>query len=94
MERDMAERQFSITLPAEMADVVESKVRAGAYDSVSAVMRDGLRALVDREAELEQWLRDEVISGHGEYLADPSRGVPASDVLGRIRSRRSANQPR
>ena len=85
----MAEtRQFSITLPAEMADVVEGKVKAGAYDSVSSVMSDGLQALLDREERLERWLREEVVEGHHEYLRDPSQGVPAAEVMDRIRSRR------
>jgi hypothetical protein len=29
-----------------------------------------------------------VIVGHQEYLADPSRGVPAEEILGRIKTRR------
>jgi antitoxin ParD1/3/4 len=41
-------RQFSITLPYDMAEVVESKVKSGAYASVSEVVRDGVRALRER----------------------------------------------
>jgi antitoxin ParD1/3/4 len=93
-ERDMAERQFSITLPADMAEIVERKVSSGSYASVSAVMRDGLKALIDQEDQVERWLREEVVAGHGEYLADPTQGVPAADVLDRIKSRRSAALPR
>jgi hypothetical protein len=43
-----------------------------------------------RDAALEQWLRDEVIAGHQEYLADPSQGVPAEEILDRIKARRAA----
>jgi hypothetical protein len=42
------------------------------------------------DATLEQWLRDEVIAGHQEYLADPSQAVPVEDVLARIKARRAA----
>jgi hypothetical protein len=42
------------------------------------------------DVTLEQWLRDEVIAGHQEYLADPSRAVPVEDVLARIKARRAA----
>lgn len=44
-------QQFSITLPHDMAEAVESKIRSGAYASasVSEVMRDGVRALLERE---------------------------------------------
>jgi antitoxin ParD1/3/4 len=85
-----APRQFSITLPAEMAEVVERKVRSGSYDSASDVLRAGLRALIEHDDALERWLREDVVAGHREYLADPSKGVPASEVLDRIRSRRAA----
>jgi antitoxin ParD1/3/4 len=82
-------QQFSITLPNDMADVVERKIASGAYASVSEVLREGVRALIERDAAVERWLRDEVLEGHREYLSDPSKGVPASDVLTRIKARRS-----
>jgi antitoxin ParD1/3/4 len=83
-------QQFSITLPIEMAELVEGKITSGAYASVSEVMRDGIRALMERDAAVERWLRDEVVEGHTEYLANPSKGVPADAILGRIHARRSA----
>ena len=84
-------QQFSITLPNDMAAAVEAKITSGAYASVSEVMRDGMRALMERDAAVEKWLRDEVISGHQEYLADPSKGVPADQILSRIKARRKAD---
>ena len=57
-------QQFSITLPLDMAEVVEGKIKSGAYASVSEVMRDGVRALLEREAAVERWLREEVVTGH------------------------------
>lgn len=85
-------QQFSIALPHDMADAVESKIRSGAYASVSEVMRDGVRALLERDAAVERWLREEVVAGHKEFLADPSKGVPADAILGRIKARRAARQ--
>jgi len=82
-------QQFSITLPHEMADLVERKIKSGAYASVSEVMRDGVRALMERDASVERWLREEVVAGHAEYLADPSKAAPAEEVLGRIKGRRA-----
>jgi antitoxin ParD1/3/4 len=87
-------QQFSITLPVEMADVVEAKIKSGAYASVSEVLREGVRALLERDAAIERWLREEVIAGHQEYVADPSKGVPAEEVLDRIKARRAGGQPR
>jgi putative addiction module CopG family antidote len=83
-------RQFSIVLSADMANIVERKLKSGSYSSASDVMRDGLLALVERDEGLERWLREEVVAGHAEYLADPSKGVPATEVMDRIRSRRVA----
>jgi putative addiction module CopG family antidote len=87
-------QQFSITLPMDMAEVVEKKIKSGMYASASEVMRDGVRALLERDAALERWLREEVVAGHQEYTADPSKGVPAEKVVDRIRARRDAKRKR
>jgi antitoxin ParD1/3/4 len=85
-------QQFSITLPHEMAEAVERKIKSGDYASVSEVVRDGVRALLERDAAVERWLREEVVLGHKEYLADPAKGVPADAILGQIKARRSAHK--
>ena len=83
-------QQFSITLPHDMAEAVEDKIKSGHYASVSEVVRDGVRALLERDAAVERWLREEVVAGHQEYLADPSKGVPVEAILKRIKARRAA----
>jgi antitoxin ParD1/3/4 len=85
-------QQFSITLPLDMAEIIERKIKSGAYATVSEVVRDGVRALLERDAAVEHWLHEEVVAGHNEYLADRSKGVPADAVLKRIKARRSARQ--
>jgi antitoxin ParD1/3/4 len=40
----------------------------------------------------EQWLWEEVVAGHKEYLADPSRGVATEEILSRIKVRREAKR--
>jgi antitoxin ParD1/3/4 len=32
------------------------------------------------------------VPGHQEYLRDPSKGVPADAILGRIKARRAARK--
>ena len=86
-------QQFSITLPLDMAEAVKRKVKSGAYASISEVVRDGVRALLERDAAVERWLREEVVPDHQEYVADPTKGVPADAVLKRIKSRHSARKP-
>ena len=77
-----------------MAEIVEAKIKSGAYASVSEVMREGVRALLERDAAIERWLREEVVAGHEEYVADPSKGVPAEAILDRIKARRAGGQSR
>lgn len=80
-------QQYSITLPHEMAEIVESKVQSGHYASVSEVLRDGVRALMERDAAFEKWLREDAAASYDEYKADPSKVVPAEDVMERILKR-------
>lgn len=44
--------KFSITLPGEMARVIHERVSSGNYGSVSEVIRDAMRAWLQRERRL------------------------------------------
>ncbi|MGO8800653.1 MAG: type II toxin-antitoxin system ParD family antitoxin [Roseiarcus sp.] len=77
---------ITITLPHEMAAMVKAKVASGEYASESEVVRDGLRTLQARDAAIERWLRDEVVKSYDEYAADPSIGIPAGEVMTRLRA--------
>lgn len=77
-------QQMSITLPNDMADVVKTKVRSGAYASESEVIRDGLRALMARDRAVESWLNNQVGPAHDALKADPSRAVTADQVRTRL----------
>jgi putative addiction module CopG family antidote len=77
---------ISVTLPHDMAAMVKAKVASGEYASESEVIRDGLRTLQARDAALESWLRDEVAKSYDEFAADPSIGIPTSDVMVRLRA--------
>lgn len=73
-------QQLSITLPNEMAAQVRARVASGEYASESEVIRDGLRALSDRERALEKWLRTEAVAALDGLEADPSRGRTVEQV--------------
>ena len=73
-------QSLSITLPHDMAQLVKKKVAGGAYATESEVIRDGLRALQERDAALEGWLRTEGVARYDAYQVDPSRGIPADRV--------------
>jgi putative addiction module CopG family antidote len=55
-------QQYSITLPIEMAAMIERKIEEGYYASVSEAIRDGVRELMDKQAAYDRWLQEVVES--------------------------------
>ena len=84
-------QQMSITLPLELASMVKAKVQAGGYASESEVIREGLRALQERDAVVERWLKDEGGPTLDRYRADPSRAAPLDEVFSRLDAMMSAD---
>lgn len=80
-------RSYNVTLPADLAELVEDKIKSGAYANAADVIREGLQALVERDEPFEAWLRDEAVRSYDEYMADPSIGIPIDEVKRRIRER-------
>lgn len=78
-------QQMSITLPVEMAALVKEKVASGAYASESEVIREGLRALQDRDAAIERWLREDVAPAYDRHMANPGEAKPLAEVSSRLR---------
>lgn len=78
-------RTFS--LPAEQSGYIDDLDASGAYSSGSEVVRAGLRALQERDAALEKWLRDEVGAVYDAMRADPRRAIPSEQVFTAIRAR-------
>jgi antitoxin ParD1/3/4 len=77
----------TVSLPPEQSDYVDDLVASGAFASASEVVRAGLRALQERDAAVERWLREDVATAYDAIQADPSRGVPAEEVFAAIRAR-------
>ena len=72
-------RQMSITLPVEMAKLVKDKVASGAYAPESEVVREGLRALQERDAAVEKWLRDEVAPTYDRFVTREESTAPLEE---------------
>lgn len=83
-----AKRTFS--LPPEHAEFIDAQVASGAYASGSEVVRAGLRALQERDAAVDRWLREEVAPVYDAMIADPSRALPAKKVFAAVRRRHAA----
>ena len=79
-------QQLSITLPNEMAEAIKTKVRSGEYATESEVIREGLRALLNRDRAIERWLQNEVGVAYDALKSNPSRAVTADQVRQRLAS--------
>jgi antitoxin ParD1/3/4 len=76
----MAAKKMSITLPEEMAALVEAKVASGDYASDSAVIQDGLRALLMRDAIVESWLKNRVAEAYDQIKAQPEKALSGDQI--------------
>ena len=75
----------TVSLPEEHATFIDHMVASGAYASGSEVVRAGLRALQERDAAVDRWLRDEVAPVYDAMQADPARARSLEDVFADIR---------
>ena len=80
-------RTFS--LPAEQAAFIDALVASGAFASASEVVRAGLRALQERDAAVERWLREEVAPTYDRWKANP-RGISPDEMAERMRKHHEA----
>ncbi len=81
-------RTFS--LPSQQAKFIDTQVRAGTYASASEVVRAGLRALEERDAAIERWLRSEVGPVYDAMKANPKRAISAKKAFAAIRAHHAA----
>jgi antitoxin ParD1/3/4 len=82
--KDANTQQLGVTLPNDMRRRCAPRWLQGEYASESELLREGLRALRDRERALERWLGTEVAAAYDELEADPSLAVPIEDVRARL----------
>ncbi len=81
-------RSITVSIPEEMAELVEKKVASGEFADESEVIAEGLRYLADHDAGIESWLRDEVVPTITAH--DPSKAIPISEVRRRINAHMDA----
>ncbi|WP_202617914.1 type II toxin-antitoxin system ParD family antitoxin [Aureimonas leprariae] len=82
-----------VTLPAELVRLVEAKVASGEYENESAVVASGLEALAfdedaspHGEAEIECWLREEVVPTMDAVRDGRERLLSAEEAGHRIKA--------
>ena len=84
----------TVGLPAEQTGYIDKLVRSRAYASASEVVRAGLRALKERDALTECWLREDVAPVYASVEADPTRVIPARQVFVAFRAHHAAHPKR
>lgn len=83
MENQSFEK-FSITLPVEMARVIREKVSSGGYGSASEVIREAMRAWLERQRRLAA-LDESIARGIGD--ADAGRVQDVGEVRRELREK-------
>ncbi|RCW85516.1 type II toxin-antitoxin system ParD family antitoxin [Phyllobacterium bourgognense] len=80
-----AAEKRTFSLPSEQARYIDKLVRSGTYATSSEVIRAGLRALQERDAAVERWLREEVVPVTAKMQANPESAISIDDVFNGIR---------
>jgi antitoxin ParD1/3/4 len=78
----------TISLPAKHNSYIEHKLKSGEYASASEVVREGLRALQERDDAIEHWLKGEVAATYDEMKKYPERAIPIEDAFKIMDARR------
>ena len=76
----------TISLPPAQARYIDALVETGTYASASEVVRAGLRALQERDAAVERWLKEDVVPVYDAMVTDPGRGLTADQVTAAMRA--------
>ena len=80
----------TVSLPYEHSAFIDAQVASGAYGSASEVVRAGLRALQERDAAVERWLREEVAPAYDALRAYPDRALSEAEVFETLQKRHEA----
>jgi antitoxin ParD1/3/4 len=80
----------TVSLPPAQASYIDTLVESGTYASASEVVRAGLRALQERDAAVERWLREDVTQTYDAMQAEPGRGLSADQVSAALAARHAA----
>lgn len=85
-----AAEKRTVSLPPAQARYMDELVASGGYASASEVVRAGLRALRERDAAIEHWLREEVAPIYDAMQADPGRALDPDQVSAALQTHHAA----
>jgi antitoxin ParD1/3/4 len=87
-----ANHALTITLPPDLAEMVDLKVRSGEYASEQEVINEGLRSLATESAGLEDWINDRVLPTVDLLAENPSRAVDDAEAWRQIKAHMDARR--
>lgn len=80
----------NISLPKELEAYIDAKVASGEYAHASEVVRDGVRLLMQEEAQKLEWLRNAISEAEADIAA--GRTFSAPGLRKELARRRAARQ--
>jgi len=87
-----AAEKRTFSLPTQQAEYIDGLVSSGAFATSSEVIRAGLRALQERDAAVERWLREDVVPVAVAMQSDPDRALSADQLFDDVRALHAARR--
>jgi antitoxin ParD1/3/4 len=78
----MADKALKIELGDYQQAILDRQIELGNYEDANDVVNDALRQMGERQAEFDDWLREEVRAS----LADPRPPIPLEEAFRRARA--------
>lgn len=77
-------RSITVVLQSDMADLVRAKIASGEFATEVDVVQEGLRALAEKDLEIERWLSADVAPVYDAYRATPEMARPMDDAFAEL----------
>lgn len=87
-------RKIQVEVSEEIAEFIHRKVATGAFADEGAVVRHALEEASESDAEVERWLREDVLPVMDRMDREGWSDLTSEDVLGEIRARNQARARR
>ena len=74
---------MTMRLTPDQEAIVAGAVAQGLASDAEEFVSRALRSQADElayQSDLEDWLRNEVVAGHEEYMRDPSKGTTLAEM--------------
>lgn len=91
-----AMRKITVEIPEAIAARMDAEVAAGHYADTADLVTESVSAKFHQsrydgsDPEIERWLQEQVLPTIERWKREKTPGIPAEEVLGRLRARREA----